>query len=91
MDRVLMDEQGRRAPGEGGGVDEPVQADGVGDTPLRPDEYDAYRTDQAAGDGSDDGPGASPGSEPRTWFLIGLALFVVFIAILVWAILVPLL
>lgn len=86
-----MDESGRRAPGEGGGIGDPVQVDGIGDAPLRPDERDAYRTDPTAADGSDDAPGLSPGSAPRAWFAIGLALFIAFAAILVWAVLQPLL
>jgi hypothetical protein len=85
-----MEQQGRRAPGAGGGVDEPVQTDGVGDSPLRPDEYETYRTDQAAGDGSEDAVDASPGSEPRTWIIAGVVLFMVFVVILVWAVLAPL-
>jgi len=86
-----MDEQGRKAPGEGAGIGDPVQEDGVGDSPLRPEERKTYRTDPAAGDGSTDAAGSSPAAEPRTWFAIGLALFIGFIAILVWAVLQPLL
>jgi hypothetical protein len=86
-----MDEQGRRAPGAGGGVDEPVQADGVGDSPLRPDERDTYRTDPAAGDGASDREGVTPAAEPRPWIAIALVLLVVFLAILAWAVIQPVL
>ena len=85
-----MDDNGTRAPRQGGGIDDPVQADGVGDSPLRPDERDAYRTDPAAGDARSDAPGIAPAAEPRPWIAIGLALLVVFVAILAWALLQPL-
>jgi hypothetical protein len=85
-----MDESGRRAPGQGGGIGDPVQVDGVGDAPLSPDERPTYRTDQRAGDGEGDAPSASPGSEPRTWFVVGIALLLLFIAILIWAVIQPL-
>ena len=85
-----MDESGRRAPGEGGGIGEPVQVGGVGDSPLRPDERETYATDQAAGDGESNAPGMSVGAEPRPWLILGIGLLVLFLAILVWAVVQPL-
>jgi hypothetical protein len=86
-----MDESGRHAAGQGGGIGEPVQAEGIGDTPLRPDERPTYRTDPSAGDASTVTDGVSPAAEPRPWIAIGVALLVVFVAILAWAVVQPLL
>lgn len=77
------------APGPLGTADH-RQAGGVGDSPLHPDELDTYRTDHAAADGSEDAE-ATPASDARGWFLIGLVLLAVFLAILAWAVLYPLL
>ena len=44
-------------------------------------------TDPRAGDGSSDTAGASPAAEPRPWLVLGVALLVVFLAILGWALL----
>jgi hypothetical protein len=86
-----MDQSGRRATGEGGGIGEPVQEEGIGDTPLRPEERPAYRTDQSAGDASTVTDGVSPAAEPRPWIAVGVVLLVVFLAILAWAVVQPLL
>ena len=86
-----MDESGRRAAEQGGGTGEPVQTEGIGDTPLRPEERPTYRTDPSAGDASTVTDGVSPAAEPRPWIAIGVALLVVFIAILAWAVVQPLL
>jgi hypothetical protein len=86
-----MDDSERRAAGQGGGIGEPVQAEGIGDTPLSPEERPTYRTDPSAGDASTVTDGVSPGAEPRPWIAIGVVLLVVFLAILAWAIVQPLL
>ena len=66
----------------------PPRADeglGVGDDPLRPEERATYRTDPTAADGSDDATTAA--TDSRLWLVVGMALFTVFIAILVWSLL----
>ena len=86
-----MDEPGRRRTGEDGGFGEPVQTEGIGDTPLRPDERRTYGTDPSAGDASTVTDGVSPAAEPRPWIAVGIVLLVVFVAILVWAVVQPVL
>jgi hypothetical protein len=85
-----MDDHGR-APRPDRGTADRVPVDGVGDSPLRPEEYETYRTDPTAGDGSSDHAGATPGAEPRPWAMFGLLLLVLFIGILAWAVVEPLL
>jgi hypothetical protein len=86
-----MDESGRRAAGQRGSIGEPVQAEGIGDSPLRPEERPTYRTDPSAGDASTVTDGVSPAAEPRPWIAIGVVLLVVFVAILAFAVVQPLL
>ena len=66
-------------------------AEGIGDTPLRPEERPTDRTDPSAGDASTITDGVSPAAEPRPWIAIGVVLLVVFVAILAWAAVQPLL
>lgn len=62
---------------------------GVGNDPLLPGERDVYGTDHTAGDGSEDAL-PSAGTDARVWFVVGLVLLVVFLGILVWAVVQPL-
>jgi hypothetical protein len=82
-----MDEHDPRAARDRGTGTPP--AEGVGDTMLHPEEREAYGTDLAAGSGRGDGPGFTPGAEPRPWLLVGIALLVAFLAILAWAVIEP--
>jgi hypothetical protein len=87
-----VNESGRRVPGEGGGVGDPVQVDGVGDAPLRPDEYETYRTDpNPERERMAEPDTAAAARESRPWIAIGLVLLAIFVAILVWAVAFPLL
>jgi hypothetical protein len=61
---------------------------GVGDDPLRPGEAETYRTDHSAASDSEATP---PAADSRGWFVVGLVLLGIFVAILLWAVLVPLL
>jgi hypothetical protein len=71
----------------------PMQLDGgVGDSPLRPEELETYRTEQgheASIDEDGDTPAVTPGAEPRPWIVVGIVLLVIFLAILGWALVAP--
>jgi hypothetical protein len=71
----------------------PMQLDGgVGDSPLRAEELETYRTEQgheASIDEDGDTPAITPGAEPRPWIMIGIVLLVIFLAILGWALVAP--
>jgi hypothetical protein len=81
----------KRSSGPDGGPPRdrtPTQVDdGVGDSPLRPDELRTYRTDPAPereleGSGERGASALSPGTEPRPWIVLGLVLLVAFLVIL---------
>ena len=76
------DPQPEPEPDPGTLVDE---GPGVGNSPLRPAEHDAYRTDPTAADGS--GDATTPATDSRLWIVVGLVLFVAFIVVLVWSLL----
>lgn len=63
------------------------------DTPLRPDELEAYKTDvQTEAERPDpSSPSASPGNDARPWILLGLILLAVFVVALLAALAFPLL
>lgn len=61
--------------------------------PLGPDEQE-YRTEQASGDVAPDGDPPEPGSATRgevarPWLVVGLVLLAVFVALLVFAVVLP--
>jgi hypothetical protein len=58
---------------------------GVGDSPLRPEEHDTYRTDPTAADGAEDA--TTPATDSRGWIIIGIVLFMAFVVVLVWSLL----
>jgi hypothetical protein len=55
------------------------------DTPLRPDELDTYRTDVQTEDVAPEPPTGTPGADARPWMAIGLAILVVFVAMIILA------
>jgi hypothetical protein len=62
--------------------------------PLRPDE-DEYRTDVASPDvapreGSNEAGAATEGEVARTWIWVGLVLLAIFLGILAYAVVLPL-
>ena len=79
----MADPPPHRAPPEG------PATEGLGGTPLRPDE-DHYRTRQEPATEPPEGPGISPAAEPRPWMVLGLVLLVAFLAMLGYAVILPL-
>jgi hypothetical protein len=83
-------QSGRQAPGDGGGIGEPIQADGIGDSPLRPEERETYRTEPNPEEERMPEPEtAAAVRESRPWIAVGIVLLVIFLAILAWAVVVP--
>ncbi|HEY3524054.1 MAG TPA: hypothetical protein VGK63_10135, partial [Candidatus Limnocylindrales bacterium] len=62
---------------------QPPGAGGIGSDPIRPSERRDYETEPAGDESSVTAPPSSP-----PWIAIGLALLAIFIAILLWAVLV---
>lgn len=59
---------------------------GVGEDPLRPSEFDTYRTDHAAGGDPREVRTPPLVIDTRTWILAGIGLLVLFVVGLAWAV-----
>jgi hypothetical protein len=55
------------------------------ESPLRPDELDTYRTEVQTEDVAPEPPAGTPGADARPWIVIGLAILVVFVAMIILA------